>query len=232
MENRSVCDLTVQELKRLKRQSLYLIQFGWLIGIVMILCGILSFLFALLVSKPEGGSRLMLVLPLAVGWIFLFTFFAGPRFYIYTRCRSGAARIFVHADTLIGAIFCAVQIATTLFMAINSDASAAHSVGYAVGSSLVPAILLAIYIILFRSARQKILWGDDRVGHEQLKFAYEMKKDGREFTVDPLPPRRESNRALTVISLVVAWLSEIWALISLLATVVESVKIVALILTT
>ena len=167
MEKKSFADLNLQELKHLKTYSLYMIQWGWFVGIL-----------GSLISLPmisEGIWLGFLLLPWAVS-----------RLYIYAKCRTDMARAFVFIDSLAGMVFSGIALVLGNFLTI---------------------IFFLIDVFLFLAARHEILWGDNRATYQQIKFAYNKKSQGVDYTEAELPPRKGNNPVCDMAFTVIGYLS-------------------------
>ena len=212
---------SLQELKRLRNNSRNLIRCGWFKLIVISPFVFIPILLMVFMLSPNNSmcnihSLLLLIITLALLVI--------PDFYIYTRCRTASAQIFVFTESFLGTLFFAWAIVNSLFNAVSQGGSIPFIVSYAIGYAFVPTIFFVFFIIILRAACNKILWGQNRVTHKQIEFAYEKRRNNIGFINEELPIPPPNHPICDTIFVILGWIS---ALIFFTGAILGSLNMVA-----
>jgi len=154
----TLAGLEQEELRKLKNRSLYMLQWGWFTGICCILAAVAIFLPLAFISAIFLPAIILVPLVIALAGV--------ANFYIYTRCRTKAARIFVYADSGFMLVSSGFGLLTTLIA------------WGGVCSFMFTLLYFIIAYNLFMAARARILWGETHFAYSDLKAAYERKMNG------------------------------------------------------
>ena len=162
-------DLSLDELKRLKTCSLYLVQWGWLSGIIYLLVAVVLPLVAYYHVYENQSEQIVAM---------IFNFFSAGFYavwgvvnlYIYTSCRTTAVRVCAYTDSIFGAIACGIMI---LLCVLGKGGN--------FFSLIIYVLVLVICIFIFKAANSKLLWGKNAFSHKDIKAAYECKKNGKDI---------------------------------------------------
>ena len=214
-EEGSLASLSLDELKRMKLRSTYLVQWGWLTGIICLLWGGFTFVAFTISYKfidPSFDPTIALVVSSCAAGVLVVTGFVN--WYIYTRCRTEWARRFVCFDSSLMMIYAICYLLYSLWQNKNFD------FGFSFVAVLWFVIVFGIGFFIFQAAKCKLLWGKSHFAHADVKMAYLDKRAGRDISC--IKPTERADSPVDNIFVFSAFFLRISSLVLALAGIIIS----------